>query len=341
MRRIFTIIISVLLAVVSCNKNEDKLSPDPDVPGDSTIVVSDHLAVGTYNILYANGRSKCPNNTWDAAKVSISSIIMDMDCDVMSLDELGTTEIEYLRKALTGYEWITKANTGGKFSYAPGIIYRSSRLKKLSDGIFWLSDPDAKSLVTTESAYKYVDPASGTTYKASSGRVCVWAVFRDLVTEKEFCWFAPHPHIRGDDQNSSLSETTTCLNAGNIRSLVKQIPYVNVNNLPIIVAGDMNTWSGHVSYTQVFSKTNWSNAFNAAIEANVRDATTAIRPGTHPGLNPGSYSYPESTRIDHIYYCGFSIKSYKSLFNTYVNAVDKLKYHPSDHLPIKVILQYK
>lgn len=321
---------------------------DPDTPAvnlddydDNIMFDSGLLGVGTYNILNSTGRTKSPNNTWDAAKATISSIIMDMDCDVMSIDELGSTEIEYLHRTLTGYEWITKANAGGKISYAPGIIYRPSRLEKLSDGIFWLSDPDAESLVTTEGAYKYVDPADGTTYKASSGRVCVWAIFRDLVTGKEFCWFAPHPHIRGDDENSSLAETTTCLNAGNLRSLVKQIPYVNVNNLPIVVAGDMNTWSGHVSYIEVLSKTGWSSAFDSAIDSNVMDATTALKPGTNQGYNPANYSYAESRRIDHIYYDGFSIKSYKSVFNTYVNVVDKLNYHPSDHLPVKVTLQYQ
>lgn len=299
------------------------------------------LSVGTYNILSSTGRSSCPNNTWDAARATISSIIMDMDCDVMSINELGSKEIEYLKTTLSGYSWVTYKNNGSTYSYAPGIIYKGSRLEKLSDGIFWLSDPEAKELITTRSAYSYTDPKDGIVYSASEIRVCVWAIFKDTVTGKEFCWFAPHPHIRSTDAQSSLANTTTCLNAGNIRSLVQQIPYVNIKNLPIVVAGDMNTRTGHVSYTEVLAKTGWVNTFDAAVDAMVMDPTTATRRGTNPGYAPDSYSYTETQRIDHVFIDGFTVKSYKTFFTTYLNTVDNLNYHPSDHLPIKVTIQYK
>lgn len=308
------------------------------------------FTAGTYNILAADGRSSCPNNTWAASKATIASIIMNMDCDIMTLNELSDTEVNDLKKMLTGYSWVTNKNSyhNGTFlkyyemSYCPGIIYKASRFEKLEDGIFWLCNPDTDHLITDNKTgrYSYTDPKDGKEYAAGQSRCCVWAKFKDTVTDRQFYWFAPHPHIRGDDSASSLAATTKCLNAGNVRSLLKQIPYVNKEGLPYLIVGDMNTHPTHVTYKEVFKPAGLVNAMEQALEYDVLDATTALKPGTSPGYMPADYSYGAARRIDHLWLSGFQTKAYKNIFTMYNNASDGQRY-PSDHLPILTVLSYE
>ena len=296
------------------------------------------LTVGTYNILASAARTEAGDNTWDAAKGRIAGIISDMDCDVMTLNELYSTETGYLQEALAGYEWVLHHNYNGDYTFAPGIIYNPVRLEKLSDGIFWLSDPEATSLKTTQGCYSYEDRNFETAgflpdvYKAGEHRCCVWAKFRDKVTGHSFCYFAPHAETRGADAESPKTGTSDCLNAGNIRSLASQVPLVNTEGLPLVVAGDMNTNSGHVSY-QVFGTAGWTDSFNSASAAKCLDEGTRKEPGTDIGLGP-DYVKTEARRIDFVLYNGFDIHSYSNIFTQYNGG------YPSDHLPVRVELTF-
>ena len=296
------------------------------------------LTVGIYNILASSARTEAGENTWDAAKETIADIISDMNCDVMTLNELYSTEIDYLQDALAGYEWVLHHNLDNTYTFAPGIIYNPVRLEKISDGIFWLSDPEATSLKTTQGCYSYEDRNFETAgflpdvYKAGEHRCCVWARFRDKVTGYQFCYFAPHAETRGADSASPKTGTLDCLNAGNIRSLAAQVPHVNTEGLPLLVAGDMNTYSGHISY-QVFSNSGWTDSFNAASAAMCLDADTRKEPGTDIGLGP-EYVRTEARRIDFVLYDGFEVRSYSNIFTRYNGG------YPSDHLPIRVELSF-
>lgn len=295
------------------------------------------LSVGTYNIQASSARESSASYSWNEAKSSIASIISEMNCDVMTLNEMFDTEINYLKGCLKNHDWILHANNDEEYDFAPGIIYRPARLKKLADGIFWLSDPDASTVKTIQSSYSYYD------YENYSGlipdkkdagyRCCVWAKFKDNITNKEFYYFATHPATRGADSGSSKANTLDCLNAGNIRSLASQVPLVNTENLPFIIAGDMNTYSGHISYT-VFDTAGWKDAFIAASSANCMDAASKQYPGTNVGSDPENYVTSESRRIDFILYDGFDICSYQNIFT------QKQNIYPSDHLPIKVRIDF-
>lgn len=318
--------------------------------GENVLFDTQLFTAGAYNILAADGRGDCPNNTWAASKSTIASIIMNMDCDIMTLNELSNTEVNDLKKMLTGYSWVTKENSyhNGTFlkyyemSYCPGIIYKATRFEKLSDGIFWLCDPETDHLITDNKTgkYSYIDPKDGKEYAAGQSRCCVWAKFKDNVTDRQFYWFAPHPHIRSTDAASSLANTTTCLNAGNVRSMLKQIPYVNKEGLPYVICGDMNTHPTHVTYKSVFKTAGLVNAFEEALNNDVLDANTALKPGTNPGYMPASYNYDQNHRIDHLWLSSFTTKAYKHVFTMYNNASDGMRY-PSDHLPIRTVLSYE
>lgn len=307
---------------------------------ENTLFDSGLLVAATYNILAITSRAQsCPDNSWAAAFLTLVSVIKSMDCDILTLNELEATEIDELGTALRRYEWVKKKNDVTKYSFAPGILYKASRLEKLDDGIFWLSNPDAHSLVTSRSEYSYFDPADGTEYKAGTIRVCVWAKFRDKITEKTFYWFATHPTIRGTDAASSLANTTSCLNAGNIRSLLAQVPLVNSEGLPAVIAGDMNTHSAHVSYP-LFGAAGWTPAYETALAEGVLDGKAAMRPGTDIGYLPTKYLYDESRRIDHVFFKGLSLRGYRTDFTQYNNTVLGPVY-PSDHIPVRVVFSFE
>ena len=296
------------------------------------------LTVGTYNILASSARTEAGANTWDAAKETIAGIISGMNCDIMTLNELYSTEIDYLQDALAGYEWVLHHNYNGGYAFAPGIIYNPVRLEKQSDGIFWLSDPEATSLKTTQGCYSYEDRNFETAgflpdiYKAGEHRCCVWARFRDKVTGYSFCYFAPHAETRGADAASPKTGTSDCLNAGNIRSLAAQVPLVNTEGLPLLVVGDMNTNSGHISY-QIFDASGWTDSFTAASSAKCLDEDTRKAPGTDVGTGP-DYVTNESRRIDFVLHDGFEVCSYRNIFTKY-NGI-----YPSDHVPVRVELSF-
>lgn len=306
---------------------EDPLPPAP--------IPENALVAGTYNILSAVGRSNCPNNTWDCAKEAIASIIKEMQVDIMTLNELEQIAVNYLREELSDYELIVKPNMGGTCNWAPGIIYKPTRLQKLIDGIFWLSDPEPSALVTTESAYSYTDPVSGAKYESDSHRCCVWARFKDLKSGKEFYYLASHPiYSKTEEDASSLRDTEEGLSGASCLSLVRQAAILNTDGLDMIVAGDMNTCAGKTGYRMLVS-TGLKDCFYVAAASNVLDVDTALEPGTSPGYNPAHYQYRETSRIDHVFVAGFDVFSYKTIRTMYDNPVDG-KIYPSDHIPVRV-----
>ena len=101
----------------------------------------------------------------------------------------------------------------------------------------------------------------------------------------------------------------------------------------------MNTESSYLSYN-LFVETGLISAFDEARETGVIDNQTDKTPATCPGTNPEAYKTSEAYRLDHIFHNGFETKSYTNIFTKYTNAEDGQKYYPSDHLPVKVILEY-
>ena len=311
-------------------------SMDDDVDRESTI------CAGTYNVLSSISEQREPNNTWDMAKSTIATNISLMSCDIMTLNELGPTEIEYIRQQFPQLELIEFPNSkDNHYNNAPGILYNPKRLTKLDEGIYWLSNPETSELITEPGAYSYTIYHGffhQEEYKASIARACVWGKFLDNKTSKEFYYFATHPHHRASDKESSYYNTEHSLNCGNIRSLLKQIPYVNTENLPYIVAGDMNTDPRYLSY-EFFATAGLTSTFEEARTKGVIDSQTNKAPATYPGTTPESYNTAESYRLDHIFHQGFETEHYTNIFTKYQNP-DGQKYYPSDHLPIKVILGY-
>ena len=296
------------------------------------------LCVGTYNIL--SSKSRDSYNTWDAAKWTISTNINIMSCDIMTLNELETDEIQYIRQQFPQMTLVEFPNSNNnQYNNTSGILFNPNRLTILDEGIYWLSNPNTSKLITEPDAYYYIDWQNFTKYEASIARACVWGKFQDKKTSEIFYFFSSHPHHRGDDQQSSKFNTVNSLNCGNIRSLLKQISIINTENLPYVVAGDMNTESSYLSYN-LFAEAGLISAFDEARETGVIDNQTDKTPATCPGTNPEAYKTSEAYRLDHIFHNGFETKSYTNIFTKYTNAEDGQKYYPSDHLPVKVILEY-
>ena len=306
---------------------------------DDIIPEDESLCVGTYNILAIKSRDG--NNTWDAAKGAIATNINIMSCDIMTLNELEVNEIDYIRQQFPHLTLVEFPNTNNsQYNNAPGILYNPNRLEIMDEGIYWLSDPNTSKLITEPSAYSYIDWRNWTKYEASVARACVWAKFLDKKTSEMFYFFSTHPHPRGDDMESSKFNTVSSLNCGNISSLLKQIPIINTENLPYVVAGDMNTESSYLSYN-LFLEAGLTSAFDEAREKGVIDGQTNNTPATCPGKVPDSYKKSEAYRLDHVFHSGFETKHYTNVFTKYTNGIDGLKYYPSDHLPVKVVLNFE
>lgn len=299
-----------------------------------------HLDIGTYNILSGSNRTSAGNNTWDSAKSSIASIIYDMKCDIMTLNEMNANDITYLSGMLKDYSWVTKKNyintqtSENKYQNAPAIIYDSKRLKERYSGIFWLNDPEPTALITHSGRYVY--HYEGKEYAAPAGICCVFALFADKKTDREFWWFATHLNIRSTDKDTPYANTAYSLNSVSARSLTAQVKMVlALYPAPFIVAGDMNACPTVYGYDIVL-KGEWNEARDIA-------GLPEDNSGTCPGFNPKGYSYSKTLFIDHIM-CDedkVCVLDYGKVMTKYVNTADGLEYHPSDHVPVKARIIFR
>lgn len=345
------VIFAALVAVSCCKTDPQPGCDDQGVsfevePFDDfeDIGFDGHLKVGSYNILSGSNRSSAGNNTWDKAKDVISAIINGSGCDIMTLNELNKNDIDYLTAALKDYSWVLKKNyvtylyypvvNEEKYQNLPGIIFNGNRLGVQSSGLFYLNDAEPATLVTRCGKYSY--SYGGNTYEAPAGLCCVYALMYDKNTGKEFWWFATHLNIRSTDRNTPFYNTAASLNSVSARSLVAQVKMVIAGHpAPFIVAGDMNACPEAYGYDNVL-KDVWQEARDLA-------GLTEDDSGTCPGFNPAKYSYKNAVFIDHLMCkdCNVTVHDYTKIMTKYVNSVDGLEYHPSDHTPVVARISFK
>lgn len=137
------------------------------------------LRVGTYNIrtLHADKRTE---NAWELRKDDLVALVRRLDFDVFGLQEAFSAQSAYIINALPEYALIGRFDgADGKTGVLSPICYRKSRLKTVDSGAFWLSTtPDV--------------PGGDAWDSSPHARVCVWALFKDCVTDRLFCFVNTH-----------------------------------------------------------------------------------------------------------------------------------------------------
>ena len=161
------------------------------------------IKVGSYNLMTSDSRVKHISKTlgmseqryWCNSSQAVASIISDMDCDIIGLQEIcdsiwGWTGDKGFRETMAediknSYNWVLYPNgSTGRNSYNVAIGYKSEKFTELESGIYWLAGIFDRS------------EALPTAPKGSK-RPCVWAKFQHNESGKIFFFFSTHFVVPG------------------------------------------------------------------------------------------------------------------------------------------------
>ena len=290
------------------------------------------LRVGSYNIR-TQFADKGTENAWAERKADLAAMIRRLDYDVVGLQESFTAQSAYITNALPEYALIGSiVGAEPKYGVNSPICYRKARLEPVKSGTFWLSTtPDAP---------------GGDVWDAWSHRkMCVWALLKDRVTGKAFCFMNTHTDHKG--KVARLEGTKLIL-----RRMGEIVPA----GTPVVFTGDHNCRETeepsqavakvlknalYISETppagpwRSFSGWQWREQECSTVDAlKLPPAVRNARKGSPDADKDkdGNHKWEAcGSRIDYIYVSdGISVKSYA----TRNDPRPGKKLYPSDHFPL-------
>jgi endonuclease/exonuclease/phosphatase family metal-dependent hydrolase len=255
------------------------------------------LRVATYNL-----RMNTPNDgadAWPNRKELVKNLVRYHDFDVFGTQEGFRGQLTDLTE-LPGYAFVGKGRDDGKEAGEhSAIVYKKARLTLLQTGDFWLSQtPDRPSLGWDATC---------------CNRICTWAKFKDVQTQREFFFFSVH----FDHQGVEARRQSGKLMVQRIKDIAK--------NAPVICVGDLNSTPD----------TEQVKTLQALLhDSYLATAQPAYGPvGTFNGFKLDAAL---ADRIDYI----FVSAGYQVL--TYAVLTDSMRGHyPSDHFPVEAEIVLK
>ncbi|MBQ6284246.1 MAG: endonuclease/exonuclease/phosphatase family protein [Bacteroidales bacterium] len=280
------------------------------------------LQVGSYNIRYENKGDSLKGNGWGQRLPIIAQQILFHDLEIFGTQEGYIGQLEGMKALLPGYEYIGVGRDDGKQAGEhSAIFYKTEVFDLLDHGDFWLSPtPDV--------------PSKG--WDAALNRICTWGHFRIKATRQELYYMSLHmDHIGVQARMESA------------KLVVEKIKEI-CGGKPVVLTGDFNVDQNNPIYSTFVT----SGILNDSYE--VCEIRYALD-GTANGFDPNSFT---TSRIDHVFVSPQTrVIRYGVLTDTYRTMTPEAqKYEngnfpkeisfqafqartPSDHFPIKVILQ--
>lgn len=255
------------------------------------------LKVASYNLRY-----NTPNdgiNAWPKRKEQVKALITYHEFDMFGVQEALRDQLNYLAEDKV-FAFVGKGRDDGKEAGEhSAIFYKKERFELLQSGDFWLSETPGK-------------PSLGWDATCCN-RICSWAKFRDLQTNREFYFFSVH----FDHQGVKAREESGKLMVQKIKEIA--------GNTPVICVGDFNS-TPETAQIQV-------------MQTLLKDAyqVTAAPPyGPTGTFNGFKFDAPLQDRIDYIFVSKrIQVLSYAVLSDS------REQRYPSDHLPVVATLLVK
>lgn len=281
------------------------------------------ITLATYNLRNANRADSLAGNGWGQRFPYIAGIIRFHEFDLFGTQEGLYHQLQDLKTALPGYDYIGVGRDDGKqkgeFS---AIFYRTDRFEVLEHGDFWLST------ITDR-------PNKG--WDAALPRICTWGKFRDQWSGKTLLFYNLHQDHRGVQARNE-----------SVKLVLKKIEEGD-EHLPVILTGDFNVDQHSEPYDVLVES---GILFDSYEKATFRYAPN----GT---FNAFYADRKTESRIDHIFVSKeFEVKRYGILTDTYRSEdtgsevreqntnfpkeVSLQKYRarlPSDHFPVMIIVE--
>jgi endonuclease/exonuclease/phosphatase family metal-dependent hydrolase len=235
-------------------------------------LIGQSTTVCTFNIKYEN-----PNegvHQWDNRKEQILKFIKIEDLDIVGIQEVVHSQIQYLEAGLQDYARIGVARDDGKSQgeYSP-IFYKKERYSILDSATFWLSpNPEI--------------PAKA--WDAALPRVCTWARFIDLKSKDTILVL-----------NTHFDHVGQTARANSVDLILFKIEELNQSG-KVILMGDFNL-EPETEPIQKIINSELDDAFEAELNLGPVGTFNAFEIGEN-----------YDRRIDYVFYQGFEVKSYKN-----------------------------
>ena len=282
------------------------------------------LQVGSYNIRYENRGDSLKGNGWGQRLPIIAQQILFHDLEIFGTQEGKIRQLEGMKALLPGYEYIGVGRDDGKQAGEhSAIFYKTEVFDLLDHGDFWLSPtPDV--------------PSKG--WDAALNRICTWGHFRVKATKQELYYMSLHMDHIGVQARMESAKLVV--------DKIKEI----CGGKPVVLTGDFNVDQNNPIYNVFTGSGILADSYEIC---EIRYALD----GTANGFDPNSFT---TSRIDHVFVTpGTRVIRYGVLTDTYRTMTPEAqKYEngnfpkeisfqayqartPSDHFPLKVILQLK
>lgn len=275
------------------------------------------INVATYNIRQQNGVDNAAGNGWERRAPIVAQLIRFHDFDIFGTQEGFKNQLEDIKAALPGYDYIGVGRDDGKEAGEhSAIFYRTDLFDVVDHGDFWLSEtPDR--------------PGLG--WDAVCVRICTWGKFRHKPTGKELLFFNLH-----------MDHIGTTARVESAKLIKRKIDELG-SELPTFLTGDFNVDQHSPSYATIIEG-------GTLTDSHDRSRFVYELNGTFNNYRTDGYS---TSRIDHIFVSpNVDVEKYGVLTDTYRTpeetpdevktsyAPAEVKIHrytartPSDHFPV-------
>lgn len=275
------------------------------------------LMVGSYNIRYKNWNDSVQGNVWNKRCQVICDQLNFMAPDVFGTQEVLYSQLQDMKEALDGYDYIgIGRDDGERAGEHEAIFYKTDKIKLLDHGDFWLSETPEK-------------PGLG--WDAVCVRICTWGKFS--MDEAVFYYFNLHMDHVGVIARREAAK----LVVARIREIAQ--------GAPVVLTGDFNVDQTNEIYAIFTESGLLKDSYDAA----------RIRFAENGTFNAFKTEYYTTSRIDHVFVSPeIQVESYGVLTNSYWTpdeTIDTLKAfdapqeisfdnyirrNPSDHYPVFV-----
>lgn len=243
------------------------------------------------------------SNAWDERKALLVKTVKRFDPDVLGTQECVSEQADYIKDHLDNYGFVGYGRDDGqRGGEMCGIFFRKSRLTKLDQGNFWLSETPSQ--------------AGSVGWDAAYPRVCTWVKFQALDSGRAFFVFNTHLDNAG--------ETARQEGAKLIRARIASL----AGDTPVLLTGDFNADAGSKPYRVLVRDADGLKLVDTYREENSESSTD----GTYHGFT----GLTRGPRIDWVLRSrGLDART------SGINHYHEESRYPSDHFPVQAVLRFK
>lgn len=229
------------------------------------------------SVMSFNIRFNSPNDgedLWDLRKADVVNLIQYYEPSILGLQEAVYQQLNFIDNELKRYAYVgVGRDDGDKAGEFSPILYDSTQLLLLDQGVFWLSTtPDEVSVG----------------WDAALPRICTYALLRDMEADQAFWVFNTHfDHV---GENARLNSAAL---------IIKKINQLNIGQNPVILMGDFNSQPDQNPIKLITN--NLKDAFS--------ESRVSYGPeGTFFGFDPNAIA---KNRIDYVFGKGLAFQTYR------------------------------